>query len=418
VERQASNYGRALMVSSPAPADARTSWPVVLLVVGAGVVAAFQIGKAPAALPVLRADLGLSLVAAGWVISMFNVIGIALGMLIGAFADRVGHRKIVLAGLGLVALASLAGAGAQGAVTLLASRFCEGLGFMMVVVAAPNLIMRAARPADLKLAFGAWGTYMPAGTATMMALSPLLMAPFGWRGLWIANAVLVVLFAVALFWTTRPLAGRRPAPGKPASIARDILDTIRAPGPPVLGLAFATYTLQYLAVLGFLPTILVEREGLSQAAAAILTAIAIAANVPGNLVGGVLLHRGVPRWSLVAGASVAMALCGIGIYQGDLPLGLRYGLCVTFSLVCGILPASVLGGAPVHAPRPQLVATTNGLIMQGSNLGQTIGPPAIAALAAQVGDWHLSPLVLSASAALGVALAFVLRALERNAPAR
>ena len=72
----------------------------------------------------------------------------------------------------------------------------------------------------------------------------------------------------------------------------------------------------------------------------------------------------------------------------------------------------------MHAPRPQLVATTNGLIMQGSNLGQTIGPPAIAALAAQVGDWHLSPLVLSASAALGVALALVLRALERKAPAR
>ena len=395
-----------------------TNWPVVLLVVGAGVVAAFQIGKAPAALPVLRADLQLSLVAAGWVISMFNVIGIALGMLIGAFADRIGHRRVVLAGLGLVAAASLAGAAAQGAFTLLASRFVEGLGFMMVVVAAPNLIMRAARPGDLKLAFGAWGAYMPAGTATMMALSPLLIAPFGWRGLWIANAVLVVLFAGALFWSTRAFARRRSPPGPPSSIARDIRDTITAPGPPVLALAFATYTLQYLAVLGFLPTILVEREGLSQATAAVLTAIAIAANVPGNLFGGVLLHRGARRWSLVAGASVAMAVCGLGIYQPDLPLWLRYGLCVIFSLVCGILPASVLGGAPVHAPRPQLVATTNGLIMQGSNLGQSIGPPAVAALAAAVGDWHLSPVVLIASASVGVALAFVLRALERRAATR
>ena len=67
----------------------------------------------------------------------------------------------------------------------------------------------------------------------------------------------------------------------------------------------------------------------------------------------------------------------------------------------------------VHAPRPQLVATTNGLIMQGSNLGQSIGPPAIAALAAAVGDWHLSPVVLVASAALGVALALALRVLEQ-----
>ena len=143
---------------TPPPIAARTDWPVVLLVVGAGIVAAFQIGKAPAALPVLRADLNLSLVAAGWVISMFNVIGVALGMLIGAFADRIGHRRVVLAGLGLVAAASLAGAAAQAAFPLLASRFFEGLGFMMVVVAAPNLILRAASPGDLKLAFGAWGS--------------------------------------------------------------------------------------------------------------------------------------------------------------------------------------------------------------------------------------------------------------------
>jgi cyanate permease len=252
----------------------------------------------------------------------------------------------------------------------------------------------------------------------MMALSPLLMAPFGWRGLWLANAVLVVLFAAALNWTTRAFAARPAGRGVASSIARDIWDTLAAPGPPVLALTFATYTLQYLAVVGFLPTILVEREGLSQPVAAVLTAIVIAANVPGNLIGGVLLHRGARRWALVACASVAMALCGLGIYPTDLPLWFRYGLCVVFSLVCGILPASVLGAAPVLAPRPQLVATTNGLIMQGSNLGQSIGPPAVAALAVRVGDWHLSPIVLIAAAALGVALAFVLRMLERRVAPR
>jgi MFS family permease len=223
-------FSRASAIASP------TNWFVVFLVVGAGIVAAFQIGKAPAALPVLRADLDLSLVAAGWVISMFNVIGIALGMLIGAAADRIGHRRVVLSGLALVAAASLAGAAAQGAFALLASRFFEGLGFMMVVVAGPALIVRAPKPDDLKLAFGAWGAYMPAGTAAMMALSPLLIAPFGWRGLWIANAILVSIFALVLAWATRGLT--RPASGPASSVARDIWDTIAAPGPPVLALIY------------------------------------------------------------------------------------------------------------------------------------------------------------------------------------
>ncbi len=407
------------MSTAAAPTkSAPTNWPVVLLVIGAGIVVAFQIGKAPAALPLLRADLGLGLVASGWVISMMNVIGTLLGMLIGAFADRLGHRRVILAGLALVAAASLAGAAAQGAATLLTSRFFEGLGFMMVVVAGPALIVRATDPHDLKLAFGGWGSYMPAGSGAMMALAPLLTAPFGWRGLWLANAVLVALFALALARATRPVAGKGAAGLSLPSVWRDIWTTVSSPGPMLLAVAFGTYTLQYLVVFGFLPTILVESEGLSLAASASLTALAIVFNVPGNLLGGILLHRGAPRWLLIAGASIVMAACGLGIYDGGLPLPLRYGLCVLLSFAGGVLPTSVLGAAPAHAPSARLVATTNGLIMQGSNLGQTIGPPATAALAAAIGGWQWSPAVLVFAAAIGVVAAMALRALERRAAGR
>lgn len=403
---------------SAAPSAARTDWPVVLLLVGAGVVAAFQIGKAPAALPVLRADLALSLVAAGWVISMFNVLGVALGMAVGAVADRLGHRRVVLGGLGLVALASLAGAGAQGAATLLASRFVEGLGFMVVVVATPAMIVRASAPGDLKLSLGAWSAYMPAGTAAMMALSPLLIAPFGWRGLWLANAAAVALFALALARATRALDEASPRAASRPSLASDMRRTLTAPGPPLLALIFATYTLQYLAVLGFLPTVLVEQDGLAQGLAAALTALAIVANVPGNLIGGYLLHHGAPRWLLIVCTLAVMALCALGIYSAGLPLWARYALCVVLSLVGGGIPSSVLGAAPAHAPSKHLVATTNGLIMQGSNLGQSIGPPTVAAIAAAAGGWQWSPAVLLTAAAVGAALALALRALERTGPGR
>ena len=393
---------------------AATDWAAVLLISGAGVAVAFQIGKAPAALPALRADLRLDLFTAGWVISMFNVIGTLLGMVIGAFADRLGHRRVILAGLALVAAASLAGADAGGGVTLLVTRFFEGLGFMMVVVAGPALIIRASDARDLKLAFGIWGCYMPAGSALMMAAAPALLAPFGWRGLWIANAILVAVFAVVLAVATRGLARSRAAGAAP-SILRDMRATVTAPGPVLLGLTFGVYAMMYLAVLGFLPTILVEREGLSLTAATALTAFAIAMNVPGNLIGGMLVHRGVKPWLLFAVASVVVATCGAGFYWTDLPLGLRYLLCVVLSLVGGLLPSSIFGAAPVHAPSPRLVATTNGLIMQGSNLGQSIGPPTAAALAAAVGDWHLTPLLLAAAGAAGLATALALRALERRA---
>jgi MFS family permease len=390
-----------------------TSWGGVLVLVGAGIVAAFQIGKAPAALVSLRAELGMSLTTAAWVISIFNVVGVASGMALGAFAERLGHRRAVLAGLALVAVASALGAAAQGPGLLLAARLVEGFAFTIVVVATPALIVRAARAGDLKLAFGCWSTYMPAGTATMMALAPLLIGAIGWRGLWIANAALVGGFALLLAAATRGLPTPPAAAGRPRFVA-DLRATLLAPGPPLLALTFATYTLHFLAVMGFLPTILVEEHALPAATAAAMAAVAVAINIPGNLAGGWLVHRGVPAWLVAAAVSVAMAVCSLVIYDAGLPLAVRYAACLALSLVGGALPAVVIGAGPLMAPSPRHVATTNGLIMQGSNLGQMCGPPAVAALAAATGSWSASPLVLCLAAALGVLLSLRLRALSRS----
>src|SRR5690606_11103696 len=79
---------------------------------------------------------------------------------------------------------SLAGAAAANGTALLLSRFAEGVGFLMAAFSIPSLIARLARPADVKLAFALWGTYMPAGQALMLLASPVLPGHGGWRGLW------------------------------------------------------------------------------------------------------------------------------------------------------------------------------------------------------------------------------------------
>ena len=85
-----------------------TSWLAVAAIAVAGIVAAFQIGKLPAALPVLRAELGLSLVEAGWIVSALAAVGVATGMVWGFVADRFGHRRMLLSGLGVVVLGTRA----------------------------------------------------------------------------------------------------------------------------------------------------------------------------------------------------------------------------------------------------------------------------------------------------------------------
>lgn len=389
-------------------------WRVVAVAVGAGIVTALQVGKVPPSLPVLRADLGLSLIAAGWVQSLFNACGAMLGVAAGTMADRIGPRRVMLACLVLLALGSLIGAVAPAGAPLLFGRFVEGIGFVGLVVAAPAIIVAAADPRRRRLALGIWGIYMPTGMALAMMVAPAILAAHGWRGLWLANAALLLLFsliAAAAFAATRETAERgRSRVYGPSDLRR----TLRQPGPWLYGLCFGLYALQFFAVMTWLPTFLVEAQNRSLREAAIWAAIVVAANILGNLASAWLMHRGVAIWRLIAIAFAMMALTGIGIFSALGPDAMKVSLALAFSAFGGLLPAAVLAGAPAHATSPAEVATASGFAVQGSNLGSLSGPPVMAALVSVSGGWQHSHWLLVACGCIGLILAFRLRALERR----
>ncbi len=394
-----------------AEVESETPWWLVALICAAGVLVAFQVGKAPAALPALRAELGLSLVTAGWIISIFNLIAALCGALAGIAGDRLGYRRMILLGLLLVSSASLAGAAAEGPALILGTRLLEGVGFILVVAAAPGLIVRLSAPAHRRIALGIWSGYMPTGIALILLLSPTIMAWAGWRGLWIANGVLVAAgCAVFLLATRRLPAGTATAERQPLS---GLWRTLSAPGPLALGLCFAAYTFQYISLIGFLPLLLVEQEGLSQAAAVSLTALVVLTNVAGAMGAGWLLERGWRRAWLVVGTSLVMAACAPGIFDADLGNWTRYLLAIAFSAIGGLIPGSLIAGTPLHAPSPGLVGTTNGIVMQGSQFGQMTGPPLLAVLVSQFGGWHVAPGFLVAGAAATLLLGLWIGRLER-----
>ena len=77
------------------------------VVVTAGVVAAFHIGKLPPALPLIRDEFGLGLVAAGWLVALTQLAAAVLALIGGSIADLIGYRLTMLAGLGLLVVVDL-----------------------------------------------------------------------------------------------------------------------------------------------------------------------------------------------------------------------------------------------------------------------------------------------------------------------
>lgn len=120
-----------------------------------------------------------------------------------------------------------------------------------------------------------------------------------------------------------------------------------------------------------------------------------------------LLGRGTSRWLPMAVASIVMGLAGAAIFLLPLPALLIFLLCLIFSAVGGLLPATALTSVPLLAA-PRLAPLALGLVMQGSNLGQVVAPVTIGA-AVDAGGWTAAAWPVVIAAALALALAFFLR---------
>src|SRR5207237_6853409 len=217
------------------------------------------------------------------------------------------------------------------------------------------------------------------------------IAASSWRALWLALAAAAVLAAIVF---------ARIVPETPKArlgSMRLVVESLAQHGNIAMALLFAFYVAQWTSVMVWLPTFLAE-HGASTAAASAATALMVLVNAPGNLVGGWLLSRRMPRGQLVIGACAIGALCEIGMLSSAVPELGRYALVLLFSLSTGVIPASIFAGLPVHARSPQHIATGNGMVLQFSNIGQFLAPLAIAWIASRFAGWEAALWAMLASA--------------------
>lgn len=383
----------------------RQAW----LVVAAGGVAALQVGKLPPALPALQTALGLSLVQSGFMLSMVQLAGLTLAVFMGLWSDGMGLKRSMVRGLLLLALASGAGGLSTSVPMLLACRALEGVGLLLVALPAPALIRRLVPEQQLAGMLGVWGAYMPTGTALALLVGPLFIPAWGWAAWWWLFAG--VSLGMAL-WISRAIPSDPVSGGQQggADTLQRLRRTLGSRGPWLVALSFGLYSGQWLAVVGFLPSIYAD-AGVGGALLGLLTALAAAVNMGGNLASGRMLQLGwLPRSTLWLGFG-AMALgstLAFAAFTEGWPW-LRFAGVLLFSCVGGLVPGTLFSLAVRLAPGEQQVAATVGWVQQLSALGQFAGPPIAAALAARAGGWQWTPLFTLGCCLGGAMLAMVIQ---------
>jgi EmrB/QacA subfamily drug resistance transporter len=149
------------------------------------------------ALPSIKHDLGFSAQNLQWVVSGYVLTYGGFLLLGGRAADLIGRRRVLLSGLGLFALASLAGGFAQTEAALIAARLAQGAGAALMAPAALSILTTTfTNPRERNAVLGAWAAVPGLAGATGVMLSGVLTEGPGWRWIFYLNVPVTVLAAL------------------------------------------------------------------------------------------------------------------------------------------------------------------------------------------------------------------------------
>jgi EmrB/QacA subfamily drug resistance transporter len=338
-------------------------------------------------LPQIAVGLGFSAVGLTWVIHAYALTFGGLLLLGGKIADLYGHKRVLLLGLTVFGLASLAGGFAQEPGHLVAARAAQGIGAAALAPAALALLTATFPTGKARIrAFGVWSAMNAAGGALGVLIGGLLTEYASWR--WVMF-VSVPMAAGALVMAWRGVAADPPQ--------------TRSGRPDVLGAVLATAGMTLL-VFG-----VVRTDQYPWTSPVTLTTLAISAALLAAFIYvertttrdplirlGLLTNRfvaGANGFNLLLGAAMASAFYFVSLYLqqvlGTSPaltgvqflpfaLGVAVGAVVAVKLGYRVAPRTLLavGGLMTTAG----FAWFSMISVDGSFIADILGPSIVASL--------------------------------------
>ncbi|MFG1998279.1 MFS transporter [Spirillospora sp. NPDC048911] len=171
---------------------------ILILLLGVQFMLAIDFSILNVALPVVGEGLGFGLDSLQWIATAFALPAAGFTLLFGRVADLFGRRRMLLAGMGLLAFGSLIGGAATSPALLLTGRVLQGLATAIATPAALSLITTSFPEGPLRnRALGLSGALMSAGFTAGAVLGGVLTDLLSWRWAFLIN-VPIALFVLAV----------------------------------------------------------------------------------------------------------------------------------------------------------------------------------------------------------------------------
>ncbi|PVW03884.1 MFS transporter [Microbacterium sp. Gd 4-13] len=153
------------------------------------------------AIPSIVDDLGISSTEVQWVQEAYTLVFASLLLVFGSLADRFGRRRMLLIGVVIFVIASVAAALAPTGGLLILSRLVQGVGGSMILPTTLSLINATFRGRERGIAFAVWGSTIGGMAAVGPLLGGWLTTAFSWRWAFGINIPLGIIIVVGVLLT-------------------------------------------------------------------------------------------------------------------------------------------------------------------------------------------------------------------------
>ncbi|MGW0294008.1 MFS transporter [Streptomyces tuirus] len=168
------------------------------------------------ALPSMQQDLHASTSGLQWTIDAYTLVLASLLMLAGSTADRIGRKRVFMAGLVVFTLGSVLCSLAPNLEALIAFRMVQAVGGSMLNPVAMSIITNTfTDPRERARAIGVWGAVVGISMAAGPLVGGLLVDSVGWRSIFWINlpvGLAALLLTLRFVPESRAPRARRPDP--------------------------------------------------------------------------------------------------------------------------------------------------------------------------------------------------------------
>jgi MFS family permease len=366
--------------------------------------------KIPPLLPVLMNTFHLTGGKAGFLMSIFAVVGITLSIPAGLVLTRLGYRITGLAGPGWIAAGAGLGALSTSGIGLMATRLMEGVGLNLMAIVSPSIIAARFTGRQRAAAVGIWNAWYPLGSTITFLAAPVLNSLWGWRSVWWFGFFYAIAVAPLYLASIRPgtrvgagghdMPGRHAWPASPGSRAtllnRDVWK---------LAVMFLSFAFLYVGYLTWTPTFLHRVRGLPLMQAASMMSLFSFLSLASSPVSGWVLGRVKSAAPITAPviasfAALAVSICFVRV-------SFVFPVIIVMGVIGSFLPAAVVAGATQLVHEGKVSPLALAMVTTGQNIGILLGPTTFGWVMEVTGGWGLAYATFAPVGLLGMGAALL-----------